>query len=211
MLATPIVIAGISLAVLFNPWWISPAQARAGVPAITGYPIAEMARVTDALIRDVTLGPPEFSVMAAGAPVLDAAERGHMQDVYSVLRLFSAAVVIAVVTLAVTGIRHQRSPRWWRSVGRAALVTAVTGLTIGVAFAVFFDAAWEAFHLVFFPGGNYAFDPSVERLTQLFPVGFWMDAVRTVFAVGLAVALAVWLSTSAIARSLESARPAQRT
>ncbi len=198
--ATPVLIAGASLALLFNPWWVLPAQQRAGVAAITGLPQAEVARVTTAIIADVTVGPPDFAVAIDGAPVLDTAERGHMRDVYGVLRVFAGLVVLAGVTLAVLGIRHRGDGWWWRAVARAGLATAAVGVVTGVLFAAFFDAAWPAFHAVFFPQGNSSFDPRVERLTQLFPTPFWTDAATTVFAAGVLIAVVVWL----IARRLGS-------
>jgi len=202
--ATPVVIAGASLALLFNPWWVLPAQQRAGVAAITGLPDAEVARITTAIIGDATIGPPDFAVATDGAPVLDVAERGHMRDVYGVLRAFAVLSAIAGSAVAVLGLRHRREAWWWRAVGRAALATAVIGVGAGLLFVAFFDAAWLAFHAVFFPEGNFAFDPRVERLTQLFPTSFWTDAATTVFAVGVAFAAAVWLISRHVARRLEA-------
>ncbi len=202
--ATPVLIAGASLVLLFNPWWVIPAQQRAGVAAITGLPEAEVARITTAIIGDVTIGPPDFAVAIDGAPVLDAAERGHMRDVYGVLRAFAVLVALAGSAVAVLGLRHRREAKWWRAVGRAALATAAIGAGAGLLFVVFFDAAWLAFHAVFFPEGNFSFDPRVERLTQLFPTAFWTDAAATVFALGVAMAVAAWLISRRVARRLEA-------
>lgn len=201
--ATPILIAGASLALLFNAWWVIPAQQRAGVAAITGLTNEEVARITGALIHDVTVGPPDFSVEVAGTPVLDASERGHMRDVYGVLRAFGALVGLAAAALAVLGIRHRREAWWWRAVGRGALATAGVGAAVGLLFVAFFDTAWLAFHLVFFPEGNFSFDPRIERLTQLFPTAFWTDAATSVFVAGVAIAVAAWALTRGVARFLE--------
>ncbi|MHB8961123.1 MAG: lipoprotein intramolecular transacylase Lit [Candidatus Limnocylindrales bacterium] len=202
--ATPVLIAGASLALLFNPWWVLPAQQRAGVASITGFPQAEVERITTAIIRDVTLGPPDFAVAMDGAPVLGAAEAGHMRDVYGVLRAFGMLVLLAGATVVVLGARHRGDGWWWRAVGRAALVTAMVGAGTGLLFVAFFDAAWLAFHLVFFPEGNFSFDPKVERLTQLFPTAFWTDAAASVFVVGVVIAAAVWLGSRRVARRLDA-------
>ena len=47
------------------------------------------------------------------------------------------------------------------------------------------------FPLVFFPQGNFMFDPSVQRLVQLFPEQFWTETAIGIALVGLALALAV--------------------
>ncbi len=201
--ATPIVIAGASLALLFNPWWVFPAQQRAGVAALTGYSDADVARITGSLIGDVTLGPPDFAVTDQGRPVLDDAERGHMRDVFGVLRAFDLIVALAALALVTLGIRCRGEGSWWRAVGRAALAMAVVGTSVGILFAAFFDAAWLAFHEIFFPGGNYLFDSRSERLTQLFPTAFWMDAATTVFIVGVSMSLAVWTGARYIASRIE--------
>ena len=205
-LATPVVIAGASLALLFNPWWVLPAQHRASVAGITGLPESEVARITESLIHDVVIGPPDFAVDVDGAPVLDAAERGHMRDVFGVLRVFEAVVLIAWATVVSLGVRHRADPRLWRAVGRAGLATAAVGIGAGVVFAVFFDAAWLAFHQMFFPEGNFSFDARVERLPQLFPTAFWTYAAITIFGVGVAISLAVWAVARLIARRLDDRR-----
>ena len=201
--ATPVLIAGASLALLFNPMWVLPAQQRAGVAGIAGLPEAEVARITKALISDATIGPPDFVVAIGGTPVLDAAERGHMRDVFGVVRAFEVVVALAAAAMIGSGIQSCRNARWWRSVSRAALATAAVGASAGVLFVAFFDAAWLAFHQVFFPEGNFSFDPRVERLTQLFPTSFWTESAAAVFIVGVSISLALWLGSRYLASRLE--------
>ncbi len=198
-------IAGLSLALLFNSLWVLPAQRRADVPAITAWPAAEVARITESLIADVTLGPPDFAVSSGGQIVLDAAERGHMRDVYLVIRAFAALVAVAAMTLAILAVRYRREAWWWRRLGQAAIGAAIVAIVAGVVFALFFDQAWLAFHLVFFPEGNFTFDARVERLTQLFPVAFWTESVMAVFGLGLLLAGLVWTVARLIARRLATA------
>ena len=56
-------------------------------------------------------------------------------------------------------------------------------------------SVFEIFHQVFFPGGNYTFDPSTDRLVQLFPFAFWSETTIVVGAVIIALALALALVT----------------
>jgi uncharacterized membrane protein len=46
-------------------------------------------------------------------------------------------------------------------------------VVIGVVGSVAFEPMFELFHRIFFPGGNWAFDPRTERLVQLYPYAFW--------------------------------------
>jgi integral membrane protein (TIGR01906 family) len=63
-------------------------------------------------------------------------------------------------------------------------VIAVVTVAGGLLALVFFDAAFALFHRVFFPQGNWQFDPATDRLVQLFPERFW---VETSVAVGVVV------------------------
>ena len=59
-----------------------------------------------------------------------------------------------------------------------------------MAFA--FDAAFSLFHGLFFAAGSWTFDPSTDRLVQLFPEQFWIETTVAVgvvaFTAGLLVA-----------------------
>jgi integral membrane protein (TIGR01906 family) len=76
-------------------------------------------------------------------------------------------------------------------------VLAVAVVALGIVSVVAFDTVFEIFHTLLFPGGSYTFDPSTERLVQLFPYDFWY---QTAIALGVlivvlalaTVALATW-------------------
>ena len=60
---------------------------------------------------------------------------------------------------------------------------------------LFFDSAFILFHEIFFPGGNYLFDPGTDRLVQLFPQQFWVDSAIGVGVVVIVLALAMsWVA-----------------
>ena len=191
--ATVIVVIGLTVALFFNPLWIAFEQERAGVPAITGYTSDQVGAVTSSILADLFFGPPAFAVAVNGQPVLDSAERSHMVDVRSVLLpvtiLFDVALALLVVLLA-----DKRRSAWiWRAIARASSVLALVGIVVGLAVVFFFDAAFLLFHLVFFPQGNFSFDPRTQRLTQLFPDQFWTETSIAIAIVGLAIAVPVGL------------------
>ncbi len=191
--ATAIVIVGFTIALFINPLWIGFEQERAGVPAITGYTPDQVRSVTGSILSDVVFGPPAFAATVNGQPVLDAAERSHMVDVHNVLGLFGGVVGLAALALVVIGWTNRRRGWMWRAIGRGSSALAIVGVAVGVAVLFFFDAAFLLFHLVFFPQGNFSFDPRTQRLTQLFPDQFWTETSIGVAIVGLVVAVAVTL------------------
>ena len=104
-----------------------------------------------------------------------AAERSHMADVRAV---FIAAEVAALAATAVLFVQVA----WIRTRGRAALArlfrSAAIAAGVGVALlaaaaALSFDALFLAFHEVFFPQGNFLFDPATSNLLTLYPDQYW--------------------------------------
>ncbi len=186
-----VVVIGVVIAAFFNPLWIGFEQERLGVPAITGYTPDQVHAVTGSILTDLFLGPPEFAAAVNGRPVLDVAERSHMVDVRAVLLGFGIILVIAVTAL-VGFLAARRREAWvWRAIARGSGALVLVGLVVGVSVVFFFDAAFQLFHLVFFPQGNFSFDPRTERLTQLFPDQFWTETSIGIAALGLTLALAV--------------------
>lgn len=104
-----------------------------------------------------------------------AAERSHMRDVRTV---FIAAEIAALVAAAILFVQVA----WIRARGRVAFArlarSAAVAAGIGVALlaaaaAVSFDALFLAFHEVFFPQGNFLFDPATSNLLTLYPDPYW--------------------------------------
>lgn len=173
--ATALVIVGVAVGALLNPIWVSMGQDRAEAGVLTGYGPEELRAATGAILSDLVFGPPDFDVEVGGEPVLNERERGHMRDVQRVFQALYVAVAVAAAVVLVALVFGRRSPAFWRRVGRGGAGLAVVVVTGGLVGLVFFDAAFEAFHRVFFPAGSYTFDPESERLVQLFPTQFWLE------------------------------------
>jgi integral membrane protein (TIGR01906 family) len=183
--ATAVVILALAILPFLNPVWVSFEQGRSQAAAWSGFSPTELRTATDAILADLILGPPDFDVEIGGRPVLNAQERGHMQDVRGVFVGFGLVALVSVVVVAAARRRAGGQAAFWRPVRAGAVGIAGAVVAIGLIGLVAFDAAFEAFHRLFFAGGNYTFDPATDRLVQLFPYQFW---VETSFAVG-AVAL----------------------
>lgn len=189
--AAVIAILGVAVAFFFNPLWIGFEQERSGVPAITGYTSDQVRAVTGSILGDLFLGPAAFDVAVDGQPVLDAAERSHMVDVRNVLLPVVIIFGVAIAVLAALFAVHRGRPWFWRGIALGSGALGLAGLVVGVSVLFFFDAAFLAFHLVFFPQGNFSFDPRTQRLTQLFPDQYWTETSIGLAIVGLTIAVVV--------------------
>jgi integral membrane protein (TIGR01906 family) len=191
--ATGLVVVTVAVLPFLSPAWLSFEQDRTQVTARTGYSEAEVAAVTGSIVSDLVVGPPAFDVEARAEPVLNERERGHMRDVRTVF-LGLWGLSLAGVVILVLAARRDR-PAFWRGVGRGATWLAAGVVVLGAVAFVAFEALFEAFHRIFFPGGSYTFDPTQERLVQLFPFQFWQETAIAVgvVIVGLSVAVG-WLA-----------------
>jgi integral membrane protein (TIGR01906 family) len=197
-LATAVVITAIAIVPFLTPAWVSFEQGRSGAEQLTGFTMGELRTATDAILADLVVGPPDFDVLVAGAPVLNERERAHMRDVRGVFAGFGLLAVGAAAGLVAlyAGARRLGHPeRAW-----AAIRNGARGLVIGIVIAgviafFAFDAAFEVFHRLFFAGGSYTFDPGSDRLVQLFPFTFWSETTMAVG--GLIVVLSLLTATLA--------------
>ena len=195
-LAAALVILALAIAPFLTPAWVGFAQTRAQAEAWTGWTTEQLATVTGQVLADLVVGPPDFDATLDGAPVLNDAERSHMRDVRGVFAAFyavalGAAAVLVVAFLAARGVAART--RFWRRLERTGLVVAGVTVVGGLAGVLLFDQAFLLFHEIFFPGGNYLFDPSTERLVQLFPQSFWVESSVGVGAVVVVLAVALTL------------------
>ena len=95
--------------------------------------------------------------------------------------------------------RHSRLVVWslrsrgaWRAVSRGAIALIVAVIVIGVIGFFAFEPAFELFHEIFFPGGNWAFDPYTSHLVQLYPYVFWEAVSASLGGIAIGISLIVW-------------------
>ena len=211
-IATAVVIAAIAIVPFLTPAWVAFEQGRSGAAQLTGFTTDELRTATDAILADLVLGPPAFDVEIDGAPVLIERERAHMSDVRGVFAGFGLLAIVATLALVAlyAGARRLGHPeRAWAAIRNGARGLAV-GVVIAAVIAFFaFDALFEVFHRLFFAGGSYTFDPTSERLVQLFPFTFWSETTMAVGAVIVVLSLVV--ATLAGRRARRVASPAVAT
>jgi integral membrane protein (TIGR01906 family) len=183
-LATAFTIVALTIPLFLNPIWVGFEQGRAQATAWTGFTEEDLRSATDSILSDLVVGPPDFDVEVAGAPVLEERERAHMRDVRGVF------IGFFVVAIAVMRRADQRAATW-RSMRAGALGLVATLVVGGIVALVAFDALFEVFHRLLFAGGSYTFDPRTDRLVQLFPFQFWQETAIAVGVVAIVVALIV--------------------
>ena len=201
--ATAIALLGLSVALFFNPLWVAFEQDRTRADAWTGYTPDQVHAVTNDVLREVYVGPATFLQQVDGAPVFRPDERGHMADVHGVVVLFFGLALLAALVVVATALATRRPAWWWRAVARGAALLAIGAAVVGAYFLLFFDQAFTIFHEIFFAGGNWSFDPRVDRLVQLFPYDFWTETSVAIAIVGVVLTTLTWAYARRRAAAME--------
>jgi len=172
--ATMLTIGAVALLLLLTPIYLHPALDAAGAPAWLGMSEEVTHDYSDRTVTELLFGPATFEFAAPdGSPFYDPSERGHMRDVRVVLYGFLGISAVAAGLLAAVIYRRHADASVLRAISRGGAWLAVGTVVVGVFAALAFDTAFELFHEIFFPGGNFSFDPTTERLVQLYPIAFW--------------------------------------
>lgn len=171
--ATMLTIGLVALLLLFTPQWVHSALDAARAPYWLGMDNQTTHEYSDRTIRDLLFGPGTFDLTAPdGSAFYSADERAHMRDVRVVLYGFLVVAAVSAVGLAALAVRRKLDRPFMRSVGRGGSALAIGSVVVGAVALVAFDAVFELFHRLLFPGGNFSFDSS-QRLVQLYPYAFW--------------------------------------
>jgi integral membrane protein (TIGR01906 family) len=188
--------------VLFVPPFVSLEQSRHDVSALLGADRATMDRATTSMLRDLLLDG-DFEVSIDGVqPVLDEAERSHMRDVGGVVRSLILADAVALAIIIVVGRRLRGEPdRRGRAMVAAAAGIGTAAILLGIFFALAFDAAFAAFHAIFFASGTWQFGPD-SNLLRFFPEPFWYEiALIAGVTILVGAVLVAWLGIRDLRRS----------
>ena len=180
---------------LFNPWLVSAEQARHNVASSLGTDQANVDRITAVMLRDLFVDGDFVASLGDDPSILDASERSHMQDVGGLVRVLAGLDVVSLILLLITAfwLRGER-PRRGRLLRTAAVGVGAAAVVLGILFAVAFDAAFAAFHSLFFKVGTWQFGPD-SNLIRLFPEAFWFETSLLAGAMILLTApLAAWLA-----------------
>jgi integral membrane protein (TIGR01906 family) len=187
--ATAIVIVAAAIVPFLTPQWVAFEQGRAEAAAWTGFATPDLRTATDGILSDLIVGG-DFDVRIGSSPVLNEREQAHMVDVRTVFRgLWLLAAISLVVLLLATRLPDRSAV--WRAVRAGAVILTGAVVVLGVVSFVAFDQLFEVFHEIFFPPGSYLFDPTSDRLVQLFPFQFWEETATAVGVVIVVIAVIV--------------------
>lgn len=138
-------------------------------------------------------------------PLFTDDEYSHMGDVRGV---FDGAKLLVPAGMFVMALRMQRA----RARGLDAMLRLIRGgsvaagiavAVVGIIAAAAFEPAFLFFHQVFFPQGNFLFDPATSSLVRLYPDWYWQGITFRIGLSFIALAAAVAVAASVgIRRSL---------
>ncbi len=125
-------------------------------------------------------------------------DRLHMADVRTMfigvtvimyIGFILAAVIIVIMLIRKEDLRHEL-PRAFRHAGLILLALLVI---LGIACVIDFNAVFRVFHLLFFSGDTWLFDPAVDYMIRILPEGLFYDYVIwiLIWFVGIMVVLTV--------------------
>ena len=192
-LATVFAIIALAVLPLLTPWFIHRALDAAGSAEILGMTQALAHDMSDRTVEQLLLGGDFDFESPAGGAFYDIDERGHLGDARLLLGIFLVLGGIGIVTIGAALSRwKERRAAVWTVVRRAGLTTSLVVLVLGFISLVAFDSLFTLFHQIFFPGGNWSFDSSTQRLVQLYPFRFWQIASAALGTLILIIGLATW-------------------
>ena len=198
--ATILGILAIALLPLLTPWAMHAALDAAQSAAWLGTDAATAHALSDRTVDELLFGPGSFSFQGPGGTPFYH-RRGDRPPATRRARCCGCSSA------------WPRSPCWawrWRSSAAAGPPTSCmpsawgaprppwAWWSSGVVGLVAFEPLFELFHRVFFPGGNWAFDPRTERLVQLYPYAFWQVTAAALGLLAMTLGVLVWLAARLI-------------
>lgn len=190
--ATALTILAVAVLLVLPPFVLHPLLDAAGSASFLGVAPDEAHRYSDLTVTGLVVGPGTFAFAGpGGGPLFDASEASHLRDARTLLHGFLAVCAVAALLVVAASMRARRSDVW-RDVARGGGGLAVAIVVLGAIALVAFEPAFELFHRVFFPGGNWAFDPGSQRLVQLYPLAFWRYVSALLGVIALILGAATW-------------------
>ena len=205
---TAIALMSLALLALLSSAWIHAAMAASG-GAAAGATLEQSQQLSDQTVHELLFGPGTWLIaMPDGSPLFSADEIAHLQDVRAVLLAFLGLALLGGVLVGWALVRR-RDAGTWRAVGRGGAILAVGLVVVGAFAAIAFGVAFELFHRLLFPGGNWAFDPARSNLVRLYPLAFWQLSAAAFGMLGIVAGGATWwIGRRQARRADRSAAPA---
>ncbi len=194
---TAIVIVGTAAVILLLPPVMNLGLEIGGSAGILGVPHEVAQRASELSVQELLIGPGSFTFAATpgGPPFYGPVEAAHMQDVRVVVYGFFGLVLAGAIAVIIT-TRGMSGPDALRAVRRGATWLVLIFSAVGIGLVVAFDALFTLFHEIVFPAGGWQFDPTTQRIVQLYPTAFWEFAAGTLAGLSVAIGLLVIAATT---------------
>jgi integral membrane protein (TIGR01906 family) len=191
---TALAIVALALLPLLTPWAMHPALDAADSSAWLGVEAAQTHALSDWTVDELLFGPATWQGVAAdGTPFYDASEVQHLRDVRQLLWLTFLVGALALVALLVLLQRSADGDQVMAAIGLGGATVAVAVVVAAIVGALAFEPLFELFHRVFFPQGDWAFDPGSQRLVQLYPFVFWQVMAGALGVLMVILGTLAWL------------------
>lgn len=194
---TALVIVAVALLPLLTPWVMHAALDLADSAAWLGMDPAAVHVVSDRTVDELLFGPGTWAAPGPDgiAPFFDATEVQHLRDVRQLLWWTFVVAALALIAILVLLERSVDGDQVMAAIGLGGALVAVTVVIAAIVGVVAFDPLFELFHQVFFPQGDWAFDPGTQRLVQLYPFRFWQVMAAALGVLMVLLGIGAWLAT----------------
>jgi integral membrane protein (TIGR01906 family) len=187
--ATAIAILGVALLPLLTPLLLHPLLDASTSAAWLQVSPTLVHGLSDRTVSELVFGPGTFAFAGPdGSAFYASAETAHLRDARTLLLVFEALTLASVVFVVWSAVRRKA----WAQIRRGATGLTIGIVVIGVVGFFAFEPVFELFHQIFFPGGNWAFDPRSSHMVQLYPFDFWQLTAGTLGLLGLISAAVTW-------------------
>ncbi len=196
-IGTAIAIVGVAAVILLLPPVMNLGLEIGGSAGLLGVAPEVARRASELSVQELLIGPGSFTFAATpgGPPFYGPAEASHMQTVRIVVYGFFGLVLAGAIAVALS-TRRMIGPDALRAVRLGATGLVLVFAAIGVGLVVAFDPLFTLFHRIVFPGGGWIFDPTSQRIVQLYPTPFWEFAAGTLAGLSVAIGLLVIVVTT---------------
>lgn len=192
---TALVIVALALLPLLTPWVMHAGLDLADSAAWLGMDPGAVHVVSDRTVNELLFGPGTWAGLGPdGGPFYDATEVQHLADVRRLLWLTYVLAALALVAVLVILERSADGDQVMSAIGLGGALVAVTVVIAAIVGVLAFDPLFELFHRVFFPQGDWAFDPGSQRLVQLYPFRFWQIMAAALGVLMVLLGVAAWLA-----------------
>jgi integral membrane protein (TIGR01906 family) len=192
---TILVLIALAVLPLLTPPFVHAALDAAGSAGRLGLDAETVRALSDRSVEGLLSWSDPFDILGPdGRAFYDGAERSHLGEARVLLWACLSLGALALMGITVAMLRSDGAGRrsLWRCISRAGVSVSIAVLVIGAVAVVAFAQLFTLFHQVFFPGGNWSFDPATQRLVQLYPFAFWQIAALALGVLLLVLGLATW-------------------